>query len=189
MDRTFQRLVDRASPLGNNARKYLRTVERNGSRLLACLELSGRLSRVHFDRSAPALADDFDQVAAAGKDREETLLLLGTYYAVQRLCRAVLLAALSFAGTFYIVPETKQVIITMFGKPVGDPIVSPGLHLKIPVLQTANYFDKRFLEWDGDVAELPTKDKVFIEVDTYARWRISDALLFFQRLRIRKRET
>ena len=83
----------------------------------------------------------------------------------------------------FIVNEWEQVIITQFGEPVGDPINTPGLKFKIPFIQKKHAFDKRFLEWDGDVAELPTKDKVFIEVDTYARWRISDPLLFFQRLR------
>ena len=83
----------------------------------------------------------------------------------------------------FVVNEWDQVIITQFGEPVGDPITSPGLKFKIPFIQKIHRMDKRFLEWDGDIAELPTKDKVFIEVDTYARWRISDSLLFFQRLR------
>ncbi len=83
----------------------------------------------------------------------------------------------------YVVQEPEQVVITQFGKPVGDPITDPGLKFKIPMVQKVNRFDKRFLEWDGDTNELPTKDKRFIWVDTYARWRISDPLLFFQRLR------
>jgi membrane protease subunit HflC len=95
----------------------------------------------------------------------------------------VVIAALSLSGSFYVVAETEQVIITMFGKPVGDTVTKPGLHLKIPVFQKANYFDKRFLEWDGDANQIPTRDKKFIWVDTYARWRITDPLLFFQRLR------
>ena len=83
----------------------------------------------------------------------------------------------------YIVQETEQVIITQFGKPVGDPVTSPGIHFKVPVIQQANFFDRRFLEWDGDPNQIPTKDKRFIWVDTYARWRIKDPLLFFQRVR------
>lgn len=86
-------------------------------------------------------------------------------------------------STLYVVNEWDQVIITQFGEPVGDPVNVPGLKFKIPFIQKIHRFDKRFLEWDGDVAELPTKDKVFIKVDTYARWRISDPLLYFQRLR------
>jgi membrane protease subunit HflC len=96
---------------------------------------------------------------------------------------AVVVVALSLSGSFYVVAETQQVIITMFGKPVGETVSAPGLHLKIPVLQKANFFDKRFLEWDGDANQIPTRDKKFIWVDTYARWRITDPLLFFQRLR------
>lgn len=83
----------------------------------------------------------------------------------------------------YIIQETEQVIVTQFGKPVGDPVSSPGIHFKIPVIQRANFFDRRFLEWDGDPNQVPTKDKRFIWVDTYARWRIKDPLLFFQRVR------
>jgi membrane protease subunit HflC len=83
----------------------------------------------------------------------------------------------------YIVQETEQVIITQFGKPVGEPVTSPGIHFKVPVIQQANFFDRRFLEWDGDPNQIPTKDKRFIWVDTYARWRIKDPLLFFQRVR------
>ncbi|MDA2930736.1 protease modulator HflC, partial [Acidobacteria bacterium AH-259-O06] len=83
----------------------------------------------------------------------------------------------------FIVDETQQVIITQFGDPVGDAITKPGIKFKVPFIQDANYFDKRFLEWDGDANQVPTKDKRFIWVDTYARWRITDPLKFFQRLR------
>ncbi len=82
----------------------------------------------------------------------------------------------------YVVRETEQVILTQFGKPIGEPVFDPGIHFKIPIVQKANFFDKRFLEWDGDPNQIPTKDKRFIWVDTYARWRINDPLLFFQRL-------
>ena len=83
----------------------------------------------------------------------------------------------------FVVSETDQVIITQFGRPIGDPITTPGIKFKIPLIQKANFFDKRFLEWDGDPNQVPTKDKRFIWVNTYARWRITDPLLFFQRLR------
>ncbi len=83
----------------------------------------------------------------------------------------------------YTVSETEQVILTQFGEPVGEPVVTPGLHVKIPFIQRPNYFEKRFLEWDGSPNQVPTRDKRFIWVDTYARWRITDPLLFFQRLR------
>jgi membrane protease subunit HflC len=83
----------------------------------------------------------------------------------------------------YIVDETEQVVVTQFGKPVGEPITEPGIQYKIPFIQTANFFEKRFLEWDGDPNQVPTKDKKFIFVDTYARWQITDPLQFFKRLR------
>jgi membrane protease subunit HflC len=95
----------------------------------------------------------------------------------------VVVAALVLGGAFYVVQETQQVVITQFGEPVGEPIATPGLHMKIPFVQTANFFDKRFLEWDGASNQLPTRDKRFIHVDTYARWHITDPLKFFQRLR------
>ncbi len=95
-----------------------------------------------------------------------------------------LIAALFILGSaVYTVSETEQVVITQFGEPVGDPVAEPGLHFKVPFIQIANYFDKRFLEWDGDANQVPTKDKRFLWIDTYARWRIVDPLKFFQRLR------
>lgn len=84
---------------------------------------------------------------------------------------------------FYVVDETEQVIITQFGDPVGEAVNTPGMKFKIPFIHTANYFDKRYLEWDGDRNQVPTKDKKFIFVDTYARWQITDPLQFFKRLR------
>ena len=87
------------------------------------------------------------------------------------------------AQSLYTVSETEQVILTQFGEPVGDPVVTPGLHFKLPFIQKSNVFEKRFLEWDGSPNQVPTRDKRFIWVDTYARWRITDPLLFFQRLR------
>jgi len=94
-----------------------------------------------------------------------------------------LLLLIILRGAFYVVKEPEQVVITQFGKPVGDPITTPGLKVKVPFIQKVHRFDRRFLEWDGDANELPTKDKRFIFVDTYARWKITDPLLFFQRLR------
>ena len=96
---------------------------------------------------------------------------------------AILLVLILITGPFYVVKETDQVVLTQFGKPVGDPITDPGLKFKIPFIQSVHRFDKRFLEWDGAPNQLPTRDKRFIWVDTYARWRIVDSLLFFQRLR------
>ena len=100
---------------------------------------------------------------------------------IQIFVAVVLLVVLGQAA--YTVSEIEQVIITQFGEPVGDPVVTPGLHFKLPFVQRTNFFDKRFLEWDGSPNQVPTRDKRFIWVDTYARWRITDPLLFFQRLR------
>ena len=94
---------------------------------------------------------------------------------------AVVLVLLLISSVF-VVNEVEQVIITQFGDPVDDPIVEPGLQFKIPFIQEVHRFDKRFLEWDGEANQLPTRDKRFIWVDTYARWHITDPLLFFQRL-------
>jgi len=90
--------------------------------------------------------------------------------------------ALLAGQIFYVVNEQEQVIITQFGEPQGDAITTPGLKVKIPFLHTAHYFEKRYLEWDGDPNQVPTKDKVFIFVDTYARWQITDPLKYFERL-------
>lgn len=101
---------------------------------------------------------------------------------VTQLVGLVLILVVLSSAT-YQVHETNQVIITQFGNPVGDAVTEPGLHFKMPFIQKTNYFEKRFLEWDGSPNQVPTKDKRFIWVDTYARWRIVDPLRFFQRLR------
>ena len=84
---------------------------------------------------------------------------------------------------FYSVNETEQVIITQFGKPVGDIINEAGLKLKIPFIQKVNRIEKRILLWDGSANDMPTKDKLYITVDTFGRWRIKDPLQYFLRLR------
>ena len=99
----------------------------------------------------------------------------------------IFLIIIVLLNSFYVVSEMNQVIITQFGEPIGDAITKPGLHMKAPFIQKANYFEKRWLEWDGDANEIPTKDKKYIWVDTYARWRISDPLKFFQRVRDERR--
>lgn len=96
---------------------------------------------------------------------------------------AALLLLLVLADAIYIVSEMNQVIITQFGEPIGGAITTAGIHLKTPFIQKANYFEKRWLEWDGFPNQIPTKDKKYIWVDTYARWRISDPLVFYQRVR------
>ncbi len=85
-------------------------------------------------------------------------------------------------GCFYTVHQTEQVIVTQFGKPVGEPTTDPGLHMKLPLIQEVNRIDKRFLEWDGLPVAIPTRDKTYIHVDTYGRWRIADPKTYFVRL-------
>jgi len=85
-------------------------------------------------------------------------------------------------GCFYTVHQTEQIIITQFGKPIGEPTTEPGLHLKLPLIQEVNRIDKRFLEWDGLPVAIPTRDKTYIHVDTYGRWRIADPKTYFVRL-------
>lgn len=102
----------------------------------------------------------------------KTLLIIG----------AALVVLLVVLDSAYVVSETNQVIITQFGEPIGGAVTSAGLHFKRPFIQKANYFEKRWLEWDGDPNQIPTKDKKYIWVDTYCRWRISDPLVFFQRV-------
>jgi membrane protease subunit HflC len=96
-----------------------------------------------------------------------------------------LLAAAAFVllSSIYTVSEVEQVIITQFGKPVGEPVTTAGLKTKIPFIQQINPIDKRVLEWDGNPSDMPTKDKLYISVDLFARWRITDPLQYFLRLR------
>ena len=92
----------------------------------------------------------------------------------------VVLAAIFLMNSFYTVDETKQVVITQFGRPIGQAITEPGLKFKIPLIQIVNDFPKNLLEWDGDPGQIPTLDKTYIYVDTFARWRIKDPLQYFR---------
>ena len=92
-------------------------------------------------------------------------------------------AAFVLISSIYTVSEVEQMIITQFGKPVGEPITTAGLKIKIPFIQQINPIDKRVLEWDGNPSDMPTKDKLYISVDLFARWRITDPLQYFLRLR------
>ena len=95
---------------------------------------------------------------------------------------AALLAFFAFAcfivlsGSLYTVKETETAVIT-------QPVTDAGLYFKIPFIQTVNRIEKRVLEWDGPANEMPTKDKTYVEVDAFARWRIADPGLFFVGLR------
>jgi modulator of FtsH protease HflC len=99
------------------------------------------------------------------------------------LISLVAITVLVLTNSIYILDETQQAIVTQFGRPVGEPRTEPGLNFKIPFLNKVQFFDKRYLEWDGNKNQVPTKDKKFIFVDTYARWEITNPLQFFIRLR------
>jgi membrane protease subunit HflC len=91
----------------------------------------------------------------------------------------VAIGVVLFASAFT-VDETEQVVVTQFGKVVGKPKIEPGLYFRIPFIQHANYFPKNLLQWDGDPGQIPTLDKKFIWVDSFARWKITDPVKFFQ---------
>jgi membrane protease subunit HflC len=95
----------------------------------------------------------------------------------------VFLCVFAFYLSTYVVKETDQVILTQFGKPVGEPVKEAGLHFKIPFIQDVNRIEKRFLPWDGPANEMSTKDKTYLIIDTFARWRIKDPMKYFLRLR------
>ncbi|MEH6550707.1 MAG: protease modulator HflC [Pseudomonadales bacterium] len=95
----------------------------------------------------------------------------------------VIVASFVLAKSVYTVNEVEQAIITQFGKPVGEPITEAGLKFKTPFIQEVSYIDKRVLEWDGAPSDMPTKDKLYISVDLFARWRVVDPLQYFLRLR------
>lgn len=94
-----------------------------------------------------------------------------------------LLSLVLGVSSMYSLSEHEQAVITRFGQPKGQPVTEPGLHFKLPFADTVNRFDKRWLDWRGDPNQIPTKDKKYIWVDTFGRWRIVDPLRFFQRLR------
>jgi membrane protease subunit HflC len=95
---------------------------------------------------------------------------------------SILIILIGLSSSIFIVQEKDQVVITQFGRPVGEAIIAPGMYFKLPLIQDANYFERRYMEWNGDPNQVPTKDKKFIFVDTYARWQITDPLQFFKRL-------
>ena len=95
----------------------------------------------------------------------------------------IIVLAIAIKFCFFTVSENEQVIITQFGRPVGEPVRKAGFYLKVPLIQTVNRIDKRILEWDGRPSEMPTRDKLYIIVDSFGRWRINDPLQYFTRMR------
>lgn len=107
---------------------------------------------------------------------------VAAYAAAGALILFVIAGVLLF-GSIYTLDEAEQAIIVQFGRPMGDPVVTPGLHFKTPFIQEVRRFDKRLLSWDGDPNQIPTRGEQFISVDTTARWRIVEPLTFLQRVR------
>lgn len=99
----------------------------------------------------------------------------------------VALGCMGFAASAYVVDETQQVVVTQFNKVVGEPITKPGLNFRIPFIQRPNYFLKNIQEWDGEPGQIPTLDKTYIWLDTFARWRIIDPVAFFETVTERNR--
>ena len=99
------------------------------------------------------------------------------------LALAIIVFLIVFELCTYTVQEYEQAVLTRFGAPIGEPVTEAGLHFRLPFITTVNLIDKRILEWDGRASEMPTRDKLYIIVDTFGRWRISDPLAFFIRLR------
>ncbi len=95
----------------------------------------------------------------------------------------IALTAFSIYNAAYTVDEAEQAIILQFGEPIGDTVTEPGLHFRIPFIQEVRRFDKRLQSWDGDPNQIPTRGEQFISVDTTARWRIAEPLVFYQRVR------
>lgn len=96
------------------------------------------------------------------------------------LLGVVALAVVVLFASAYVVDETEQVVVTQFGKVVGTPVIEPGLKFRVPFIQKATYFPKNLQIWDGDPGQVPTKDKTFLWVDTFARWKIVDPIKYFQ---------
>lgn len=107
----------------------------------------------------------------------------GTGCLIALIALIVVVVLITLASALYTVRETEQVVITKFGEPVGEPITTPGLKFKIPFIHKVNTFERRILEWDGVPTEMTTKDKTYIIVDTYGRWRIDKPLVYFESYR------
>lgn len=98
----------------------------------------------------------------------------------------IIIAAIAVALPFfsaYTVDETEQVVVTQFGKVIGTAKEKSGLYWRLPFIQTTNYFPKNLQTWDGDPGQIPTKDKMFIRIDSFARWKITNAVKFFETVR------
>lgn len=132
--------------------------------------------RREFRFSSDAPSSSYSNRSTVSLRRPGNALAAG----IVALVAAILVVAFS---SIYTIDEAEQAIIVQFGAPVGDPVVTPGLHFKLPFVQEVRRFDKRLLSWDGDPNQIPTRGEQFISVDTTARWRIVEPLIFLQSVR------
>jgi len=95
----------------------------------------------------------------------------------------LIVAWILISASCYTIDPSEQAIVTQFGEPVGEPIREPGLHFKTPFVQVIHRLPRQILEWDGQANEMPTRDKLYISVNTFGRWRIAQPLEYFRRLR------
>jgi membrane protease subunit HflC len=91
-------------------------------------------------------------------------------------------AAALYASAF-IVHQNEQALVLRFGAPVGDPITTPGLHWKLPVVDTVDIFEKRILDLDASPQEVTALDQKRLVVDSFVRYRITNPLEFYKTLR------
>ena len=100
------------------------------------------------------------------------MVLLGIFF---------IFTGLKWGALLYVVNQYESVVITRFGKAIRT-VNTPGLKTKLPFFDVIHRFDNRILAWESPSIEAPTKDKLYIIVDSFARWRISDPLLYYNRL-------
>ncbi|MDR2509223.1 MAG: protease modulator HflC [Spirochaetaceae bacterium] len=92
---------------------------------------------------------------------------------------AALVAAAVAAGPVYTLNEGEQAVIVQMGR-IVDVVTEAGLHFKTPFVDTVTRYPKRIMAWDGEQKSMPTREKQYIWVDVTARWRVSDAKLFYE---------
>lgn len=99
------------------------------------------------------------------------------------LAAAIVLGAFILTSAAFTVDQTQQAIVIQLGRPVGDKALGPGLHFKLPVVQNVVFFDARILDFDAKPEEITTTDKKYMNVDSYTKWRITDPLTFYTKVR------
>jgi modulator of FtsH protease HflC len=98
---------------------------------------------------------------------------------------ALVIVAVVLSSTLFVVDQTEQALVMRFGEPVpGRGLVTePGLHVKVPFIEDVVFLDNRILDLETPKQEVLVADSQRIEVDAFLRYRITDALKFYQTLR------